>query len=222
MGAEVLSAIGHLHSLGVVYRDLKPENILVRKDGHVILADFGISKRLRDTLTATTTTPAGGNESFVGTPGWMAPEVVRRMTNAHVRPSSEYKFEPDYWAFGVLINVMLTLDDPMQIETISRLLKQAPGLAADTVQEDHVGPEELLSSSARSLVVRLLELEPQKRLGSVGGISEIMAQPFFDGIDWQGLVQLKLPPPFPSLGSSQRGGSADDPVATNGRKQHND
>ena len=60
-------------------------------------------------------------------------------------------------------NVMLTLDDPMQIETISRLLKQAPGLAADTVQEDHVGPEELLSSSARSLVVRLLELEPQKR-----------------------------------------------------------
>ena len=222
VGAEVLSAIGHLHSLGVVYRDLKPENILVRKDGHVILADFGISKRLRDTLTATTTTPAAGNESFVGTPGWMAPEVVRRMTNASVRPSSEYKFEPDYWAFGVLINVMLTLDDPMQIETISRLLKQAPRLAADTVQEDHVGPEELLSSSARSLVVRLLELEPQKRLGSVGGIREIMAQPFFDGIDWQGLVQLKLPPPFPSLGSSQRGESADDPVATNGRKQHDE
>jgi len=42
--AEIGSALGHLHSLGVVYRDLKPENILLDDNGHVCLTDFGLSK----------------------------------------------------------------------------------------------------------------------------------------------------------------------------------
>ena len=42
--AEITLALGHIHSLGVVYRDLKPENILLDNDGHVRLADFGLSK----------------------------------------------------------------------------------------------------------------------------------------------------------------------------------
>ena len=42
--AEITLALSHLHSVGIVYRDLKPENILLDKDGHVKLADFGLSK----------------------------------------------------------------------------------------------------------------------------------------------------------------------------------
>ena len=42
--AEIGLALGHLHSLGVVYRDLKPENILLDENGHVCLTDFGLSK----------------------------------------------------------------------------------------------------------------------------------------------------------------------------------
>lgn len=46
MVAEVISALGHLHSLGVVYRDIKPENILLDHSGHLCLTDFGLAKEL--------------------------------------------------------------------------------------------------------------------------------------------------------------------------------
>ena len=42
--AELALAIGHVHSLGIIYRDLKPENILLGQDGHIKLVDFGLSK----------------------------------------------------------------------------------------------------------------------------------------------------------------------------------
>ena len=42
--AEIIDAIGNLHSNGIIYRDLKPENVLLDKDGHIRITDFGLSK----------------------------------------------------------------------------------------------------------------------------------------------------------------------------------
>ena len=61
--AEITSAIGYLHSQGIIYRDLKPENILLDSDGHIILTDFGLCKEgLRERETTNT---------FCGTPEYL-------------------------------------------------------------------------------------------------------------------------------------------------------
>lgn len=86
--SEIALAIGHLHSLGIIYRDLKPENILLDKDGHVKLTDFGLSKEGSRTTN-----------TFCGTIEYMAPEIIR--CEGHGRAV-------DWWSLGTLLFDMLS------------------------------------------------------------------------------------------------------------------
>ncbi|KAH8878208.1 E3 ubiquitin-protein ligase [Schistosoma japonicum] len=89
--AEITLAIGHLHSMGIVYRDLKPENVLLDYLGHVKLTDFGLSKERvdRDNLTHT----------FCGTIEYMAPEILLRQGHGRA---------VDWWSLGTLMYDMLS------------------------------------------------------------------------------------------------------------------
>ncbi|VDO73537.1 unnamed protein product [Schistosoma mattheei] len=89
--AEITLAIGHLHSMGIVYRDLKPENVLLDHQGHVKLTDFGLSKERvdRDNLTHT----------FCGTIEYMAPEILLRQGHGRA---------VDWWSLGTLMYDMLS------------------------------------------------------------------------------------------------------------------
>ena len=63
---ETLAAVAHLHKEKILYRDLKPENIIIDDEGHVRLADYGLSKIMSEEMT----------HSFCGSAEYMAPEML--------------------------------------------------------------------------------------------------------------------------------------------------
>jgi serine/threonine protein kinase len=87
--------LGYLHKTNILYRDLKPENVLMGNDGYLLLADFGLAKRLQNQKDET--------ETFCGTPEYMAPEILGRT----IKKSTKHGLAVDWWAVGILTYEMM-------------------------------------------------------------------------------------------------------------------
>ena len=100
--AELVIALEHVHSKSIIHRDVNPTNLLVDEEGHIILADFGVSRCFGEKRTDSYA--QNGSKPFVtstecGTPAYNSPEVAR---------GQPYSFEADLWAVGVITYQMLT------------------------------------------------------------------------------------------------------------------
>ncbi|ETW09150.1 AGC/RSK/RSK-UNCLASSIFIED protein kinase [Aphanomyces invadans] len=169
---QIVLALSHLHSKGIVFRDLKPENVVMDLDGNALLTDFGISKEgVADHSSANT---------FCGSPMYLAPEMLSR---------SGHGFPLDWYSVGALLFELLTGLPPYYTNDKKQLFHNI--LRGNLIIPEYISPQ------ARDLIQRLLCKDPNQRLGSgPRGDKEIMEHPFFSAIDWGKLYRKEIPAPF--------------------------
>jgi len=152
---QILSAVHYLHEKGVVHRDLKLENIMCTSKAwptDVKVADFGLAGLLTDDEDSVMT-------SLVGTPYYMAPELLR---------GDKYDESVDMWALGVIVFSLLTGAFPFKGKNPAQILKSIE--SCDSVRL----PESVLSSisaESESLVRSLLQKDPKKRLSASAALN---------------------------------------------------
>nr|XP_040042746.1 STE20-like kinase b isoform X1 [Gasterosteus aculeatus aculeatus] len=127
---QTLLALVYLHDNKIIHRDLKAGNILLTLDGDVKLADFGVSAKNTKTLQR--------RDSFIGTPYWMAPEVVMCETSKD-RP---YDYKADVWSLGVTLIELAQVEPPNhEMNPMRVLLKIAKADPPTLMQPSRWSPE---------------------------------------------------------------------------------
>uniref|UniRef100_A0A8C8GZZ8 non-specific serine/threonine protein kinase n=1 Tax=Oncorhynchus tshawytscha TaxID=74940 RepID=A0A8C8GZZ8_ONCTS len=127
---QTLEALAYLHEIKVIHRDLKAGNILFSQEGDIKLADFGVSAKNTMTLQR--------RDSFIGTPYWMAPEVVMCETSKD-RP---YDYKADIWSLGVTLIELAQIEPPNhEMNPMRVLLRIAKADPPTLMQPSRWSPE---------------------------------------------------------------------------------
>ncbi|TDH68167.1 hypothetical protein CCR75_008960 [Bremia lactucae] len=147
--SQVLRGLAYLHEQGVLHRDVKGANILTTKDGLVKLADFGVAIKLSDTKKA---------NSVVGSPYWMAPEVIEM---------AGWSSASDIWSVGCTIIELLTTKPPyFDLAPMAALFR--------IVQEDHPPLPQRMSSALHDFIMKCFMKEPRLRASA----EELLVHPW--------------------------------------------
>jgi serine/threonine protein kinase len=138
--AQVASALREVHNRGIIHRDIKPGNLMARADGSIVLADFGIAKRLGNDLGHTR------HGELYGTPYYISPEQIEG------RPAT---MQSDIYSLGIIFYEMLTNQRPFDAESVS-------GLIALHVSAPRPNLPEALSEY-QGLLDRMVAVDPGNR-----------------------------------------------------------
>uniref|UniRef100_A0ACB8G4B5 Serine/threonine protein kinase, STE, PAK/STE20 n=1 Tax=Sphaerodactylus townsendi TaxID=933632 RepID=A0ACB8G4B5_9SAUR len=156
---SVLQALAYLHSQGVIHRDIKSDSILLTLDGRVKLSDFGFCAQISKDVPK--------RKSLVGTPYWMAPEVISR---------SPYTTEVDIWSLGIMVIEMVDGEPPYFSDSPVQAMKRLRDSPPPKIKNSHK-----TSPVLRDFLERMLTRDPLERATA----QELLDHPF--------LLQTGLP-----------------------------
>ncbi|XP_038241032.1 serine/threonine-protein kinase 10-like [Dermochelys coriacea] len=154
---QILLALQYLHSCKIIHRDLKAGNVLLTLEGDVKLADFGVSAKNSQTLQRRT--------SFLGTPYWMAPEVVQCETSKE----NPYNYKADIWSLGITLIEMAEMEPPYHELNPMRVLLKISKSQPPTLRCPKRWSEEF-----KDFLRKVLERNPEVRWSA----SQLLQHPF--------------------------------------------
>ena len=176
-GAILFNVLNYLQKNRIIHRDLKPDNLLIEYTGYLKVIDFGVAINLSNKDSTTT---------FIGTTHYMSPEVIL---------GKNYSFSVDYWAVGVILYEIFYGRVPFGFG-----LKEPNQIYKEITEKKVVLPSDPNNANFNALMKILLNKNPNKRITAY---NQIKALPFFEGFDFDGLLKMKIDPPYKPEGKLQ-------------------
>lgn len=165
----LLLILEHLHKHNIIYRDLKPENLMVDEDGYLKLLDFGTAKIIK-----------GRTYSVMGTPHYMAPEVIL---------GKGYSFSADLWSLGIMIYEFVCGMVPFG----ENVEDEPSEVYKEIIQGQFTYPKFVKSTCREKIIIeQLLRLSPSMR----GTAEQLKHHKWLNGLNWDDLITKKIRPSY--------------------------
>ena len=173
--SNIILGLEYCHSNLIIHRDIKPENIILDNNGYTHITDFGIAMQQSKNATQVS-----------GTPAYMAPEALFGKAQTIVL---------DYYSLGVLTFELIFGVKPYNGKNREEIKEKVRNKEI-VLNKRSKNIKEKLSKESIDFISKLMQSDPNKRLGYLGGINDIKKHPWLININWKELYNFKLKAPF--------------------------